>query len=349
MIDQPLPLRRKLGWWSIVGSAVGALLVVGLYVGSAYHLDYVAYVPGGATDLRDRITITGSTDYPPKGRIFLAAVGVTPRLTPLALLQVWLDPNSDAKSFASVYPVGPKDEMKVNLQMMDDSKQVAALVALRYLGRDGKGEGAKIVQVLKGSPADTKLAVGDTILKIGDHDICVTGDLRSAIQEGDAKTPVNLTVRTAAGATTSVVILPKYEPAAKLRFVGIVANTVRCTLPIDVRVDTGRIGGPSAGLAMTLSILDRLTPGELTGGVPVAATGTIESDGSVGDVGGVVQKTAGVKAAGAKLFLVPPGEERDARARAGKLPVVVVHNLAEALAALRRYGGQSLPSPGATP
>ncbi len=349
MIVELLQHRRTLGWWPISGSAVGALLVLGLFVGSAYHLDYVAYVPGGATDLRDRITVTGSTDYPPKGRIFLAAVGVTTRLTPFKLLTVWLDPNSDVKSYASVYPVSPKDEMQVNLQMMDDSKQVAALVALRYLGRDGKGEGAKVVQVLKGSPADTKLVVGDTILKIGDHDICVTGDLRSAIQEGDVKAPVTLTVRTAAGATTSVVILPKYEPAAKLRFVGIVANTVRCTLPIDVRVDTGRIGGPSAGLAMTLSILDRLTPGELTGGVPVAATGTIESDGSVGDVGGVAQKTAGVKAAGAKLFLVPPGEERDARARAGKLPVVAVHNLAEALAALRRYGGQSLPSPGATP
>ena len=65
-----------------------------------------------------------------------------------------------------------------------------------------------------------------------------------------------------------------------------------------------RIGGPSAGLAFTLGIINTLSGGNLTGGRTVAATGTIHPDGTVGDVGGVAQKTVAVERAGATLFLV---------------------------------------------
>ena len=110
--------------------------------------------------------------------------------------------------------------------------------------------------------------------------------------------------------------------------------------PIKVSIDSRGIGGPSAGLAFTLAIIDELRPGELTGGQKVAVTGTIDLDGRVGDVGGVVQKTAAVRAAGAKYFLVPPGEYNDAKAHAGKhLKVIKVATLDEALQALGALGG----------
>ena len=98
-------------------------------------------------------------------------------------------------------------------------------------------------------------------------------------------------------------------------------------------------------LAMTIAMLERLTPGELTGGNKVAATGTIEGDESVGEVGGVKQKTLAVKAAGAKLFLVPKSEVALARPHAGNMRVVGIANLDEALAALRQLGGDPLPPP----
>src|SRR5205085_11289384 len=83
--------------------------------------------------------------------------------------------------------------------------------------------------------------------------------------------------------------------------------------PFDVKIDTAGIGGPSAGLAFTLALIDDLTPGELTGGRDVAVTGTIDIDGKVGEVGGVVQKTAAVRRVHASLFLVPSGEYAEAR------------------------------------
>ena len=75
--------------------------------------------------------------------------------------------------------------------------------------------------------------------------------------------------------------------------------------PVKVAVDTAGIGGPSAGLAMTLAILDDLTPGDLTGGKRVAVTGTIDPEGNVGEIGGIEQKAVAAQAAGAQLFIVP--------------------------------------------
>jgi PDZ domain-containing protein len=121
---------------------------------------------------------------------------------------------------------------------------------------------------------------------------------------------------------------------------GIVTQTDRRhSLPVDVRIDTARVSGPSAGLAFTLAVIDDLTPGDLTGGAAVAVTGTIAEDGAVGPVGGVAQKAVVAREAGARLLLVPAGEVAEARARAGGVRVVGVRTLDDALDVLTRRSG----------
>jgi len=116
-------------------------------------------------------------------------------------------------------------------------------------------------------------------------------------------------------------------------------------MPFQVSINSDNIGGPSAGLAFTLGIINTLSGGHLTGGHIVAATGTIDPDGSVGDVGGVAQKTVAVERAGATLFLVPPEELGAALSKAtGKLKVKAVSNLGQALADLLEIGGQLGPA-----
>ena len=107
---------------------------------------------------------------------------------------------------------------------------------------------------------------------------------------------------------------------------------------------TRSIGGPSAGLAFTLTLIDELTPGELTGGQDVAVTGTIELDGTVGPIGGLRQKASAVAQAGVEYFLVPTAQGEDdiaaAREAGGDdLTIVPVATLDEALAALEELGG----------
>ncbi len=118
--------------------------------------------------------------------------------------------------------------------------------------------------------------------------------------------------------------------------------------PVKVTVHTQDIGGPSAGLAMTLGIIDKLSSGRLTGTHIVAATGTIDGDGNVGDVGGVAEKTIAVEQAGATVFFVPSVELKTAESKASAgLHVYGVTNLDQVLRILKRLGG-TVPSAGST-
>jgi PDZ domain-containing protein len=126
--------------------------------------------------------------------------------------------------------------------------------------------------------------------------------------------------------------------------------------PFPVSINSDNIGGPSAGLVFTLGVINRLAGGNITGGRIIAATGTIHPDGTIGDVGGVKQKTVAVERAGATVFFVPqvPGdlELKVAQSVAtGNLKVFSVATLSQALADLQRLGGvlgraQAGPPPG---
>ena len=124
-------------------------------------------------------------------------------------------------------------------------------------------------------------------------------------------------------------------------------DTITFKFPFQVDIDSGQIGGPSAGLAFTLALLDRLTPGSLSGGVEVAATGTISPGGSVGPIGGLKQKTIAVLRTGAKVFLVPTSEvaEAEEAAKGTDLKIVGVATLDEALAQLAALGGNATQLP----
>ena len=123
-------------------------------------------------------------------------------------------------------------------------------------------------------------------------------------------------------------------------------DQVDYTYPFPVSIDVTNIGGPSAGLAMTLGVIDALTSGSVTGGHTVAATGTMDASGDVGDVGGVPQKTVAVENAGATIFLVPPQEYKAAlsKDRPG-LKIYAVSTLDQALAVLAAHGGACRPAP----
>jgi PDZ domain-containing protein len=120
--------------------------------------------------------------------------------------------------------------------------------------------------------------------------------------------------------------------------------------PFPVSINSDDIGGPSAGLAWTLGIINTVSGGHLTGGHTIAATGTIRPDGSVGDVGGVKQKTVAVERAGATIFFVPPQELKVAKSMATRsLTVYAVSSVRQALEDLQRRGGDLGPAAAGPP
>lgn len=136
------------------------------------------------------------------------------------------------------------------------------------------------------------------------------------------------------------------DTAARAALAYLDANGVDGTDKVRVKVDLGKIGGPSAGLFLSLGIIDLIdgngSGGDLTGGRKIAGTGTISADGEVGPVGGVAMKTQAAKRDGASVFLVPKAECGDAEAEKPKglqlIPVTTLEGTVDSLRALDKGG-----------
>jgi PDZ domain-containing protein len=117
--------------------------------------------------------------------------------------------------------------------------------------------------------------------------------------------------------------------------------------PFEVNISVGDVGGPSAGMMFSLGIVDKLTPGAMTGGKAVAGTGTITPEGEVGPIGGIQQKMVGAREAGATVFLTPADNCAEALAAVPDgLRLVKVETLHEAVRALDavRTGSGAVPA-----
>jgi PDZ domain-containing protein len=231
------------------------------------------------------------------------------------------------------------------MRLMRVSKSTAVAVALRHLGIEPiVATGVGMAQV--GGPSTGLLTTDDVILSVDGMPIREAMDLVRAIGGRIPGDVVSLEVEPVRGGRSRVVevTLGAREDDPAVGFLGVVPQTrwedVE-DLPVDVLVNTGGVGGNSAGLALTLSILDLVTPGELTGGLRVATTGTIDMDGNVGSIGGIIQKVVAAERGGIDLFLVPVRELGDAREHSGGLTVEGVATLDDALAALARHGGET--------
>jgi PDZ domain-containing protein len=317
-------------------------------------LPYYAISPGGATDVASLVQVKDTRRYPPTGSILFTTVSIG-RVNAYGLLRAWLD--KDTEVWSEKKYLGGSTSQQVQSQAvrdMSDSKQYAAYVALRALGYPVKvtGDPVVVLAVDKKLPAATVLKPGDVISEVNGKRVNADCQFTGALQAHKPGDTVQLNVRHKGEVTGQDVSVKLGNNGAGGPLLGIAySNSLRYTEPFPVTVDSGDVGGPSAGLAFTLGILDDLTKGELTGGQNVAVTGTIDPCGNVGEVGGVAQKTAAVRRSGAKLFIVPKGEGAEARAHAGKhLKIVEVTNLEGALKALAELRGSNalaLGHPGA--
>ncbi|MDQ3106537.1 MAG: PDZ domain-containing protein [Actinomycetota bacterium] len=349
-------MRSPLGWQPVeppprhrfLALTIVLVLVFGV-VAVAFNLPlpYYALAPGSAREVGPLIEATDAKVYEAEGAVLLTTISLQ-QVHPVEAFVGWIRSDVDVLPEEQIRPPETTDQeyRQFNFQVMDESKQNAIVVALRKLGYEvkEKGGGALVEKVLPQFPAQGRLQPGDVITSIDGQAIALVADAIAAISSHRPGDVLRMQVSQPDGTEAREVQVPvAADPEQGGRPVlGVLLRSFKrdFDLPFDVDIKSGNIGGPSAGLAFTLGVLDALTEGELTGGRRVAVTGTIEIDGRVGDVGGVAQKTSAVKAAGADVFLVPAGEYEVARQRAGKgLTVIKVTTLQEALDALERLGG----------
>jgi len=237
-----------------------------------------------------------------------------------------------------VNPVGVSDEQRrqSSLNEMSRSQQIAAAVALRSLGRKVTIEpnGVEVTLVRPDFPADGRLEIGDVIVRANGSETRTTEALQGVMEDVEPGEEVSLVVDRG-DRRTEVTVGTRADPEDPKRAVfGVqIGQSADIELPVAVKIEAGNIGGPSAGLAFALDIVDELGR-DLDRGKTVVATGAIRLDGQVDPIGGIQQKTIGARQAGADLFLVPDANAAEARRHADGLPIVAVSNFKEALSQL---------------
>ncbi|KRE61403.1 hypothetical protein ASG78_12895 [Nostocoides sp. Soil756] len=282
-------------------------------------LPYVVLSPGPATNVLGEVggtpvlTVTGAPTYPTEGALDFTTVGFDGgpgrTVTIYDLAQAWLSDDIAVAPEKLYFPpdATASDVAQQNAEMMNESQVVAAATALRALGRTVPTTVA-IAGVPEGSPSQGLLEKGDVLVSVDGTPATDPAAVRDAVTAHQPGEDVRVVVKRAGAEKAFTVTTGGADGRA---VIGVLLRT-DYDLPVDVTLNTGQVGGPSAGLMFSLAIYDVLTPGALTGGRRIAGTGTIEDDGTVGPISGIRQKMAGAHAVGARWFLSPAGDCADA-------------------------------------
>lgn len=340
--------RRAFPRWAIA-LITAALLIAGVVGAALIEVPYVALSPGSVRPVAEQVLVQDAPSYQPESSIAFTTVSVG-STSLLEALVGWLDDEVDVLPERRVRGDRSEDEnRRYNAQLMDSSKLTAIAVALRYLGEEVEVHttGTIVRDILPDSPADGALELDDVVVAVDGEPIDVPEEIRDLLQVGGPGAEHILTVERPAGSgerqeVALSTVAAQDDPGRAVIGIAPEERIARFDFPVDVSIDSGRVGGPSAGLAFALAVIDVLTPGELTGGKAVAVTGTIALDGTVGPVGGGAQKAVAVRDGGYDAFLVPSAELDEVQEAVGAgVEVIAVDTLDQALQALASLGGNA--------
>jgi PDZ domain-containing protein len=323
-------MKRFAGTLVVLG-VVGLIAAITLW---ALPADEFVFEPGTAKPLAQRVEVENAK--PASGEIFYVDVFVRRSSRLEELLPFLLPEGATVVPEEDLLPPGTSeaDRDRQTAEDMQRSERIASAVALRAAGLDVKvkPQGAIVIGVAHDVPAAGEVKPGDVIVAVDGIPVRTRDDLRREVGKRDPGDPVELTVRRGPKTLrirTRTVESP-VEPERPI--IGIeVDQEAKIELPIDVEIDLGQVGGPSAGLAFGLEIL-RMLGRNVTKGCEIAATGELALDGAVLPVGGLKQKTIGARRTGVDAFLVPAGTNAaEARKHAEDLEVIPVESFQQAL------------------
>ncbi|MEL6890402.1 MAG: S16 family serine protease [Actinomycetota bacterium] len=385
---------RPTPWWAVAVAVVAIVVLVTVAVSSIVPAQWFAEtenrrlgelqpapfarIPASAESVNDRVVFTDLPADVPRFETAADFFFVTVSAPQQSLLS-WLlgrgEPTVDLLTEEDKFGRRtPSQNRQISLQQMRTATQEAQYLALLAAGYEPTIEPGEVVvqdvlcrvpddngfDCIESFPSDDEIDPADTILEI---DGAPVGNLAQLSEELAGRSPgdlVDMKIRRPDVGVLDVTVELSSAPDDPDRtIVGFIPfDTATVDLPFDVSVDTGAIGGPSAGLAFTLALIDELTDGDLTGGRNIAVTGTIDLEGNVGPIGGLEQKVHAVQQHGVDVFIVPAGQSELAEPDAdsddvcridclrdagdGEVELVPVATLDEALAALLELGGDPI-------
>jgi Lon-like protease len=315
----------------------GFLLFGGLLSVIMWNLElpYLAWSSGPVSDAADAIQVEGAEVFAPDGELLMLTV-LSQDVNVFEAFIAGVDPTIDLVAKERVRPPDETDEEYRTrvLSQMDESQTRAITVALAELGYEMIPRDVIIGEIVVGLPADGVLELGDIVTSVNGMEVSRATDVTAALEGLAPGDRVTIGVVREGSDREVEVMLAAREDDPDSPIIGIVLRQLT-EPPFPVAIEAGNIGGPSAGMMHALAIIDTLTPGQLTKGHVIAGTGTIEEDGTVGNIGGIRQKVPAAEAAGATVILVPAGNYEEAlTAHRNGIEIVPIATLEEAVAYL---------------
>jgi PDZ domain-containing protein len=326
-------MRRALTPFRLAFAGVALLVFVFLLLWLVPSNTYI-FLPDRAHPVDPLVSVQGG--HKPHGGgiyfvdIFVRKASLIERLWPGIHEGAQLVPGS-----ALLAPgVNDKQRAAADQREMTRSQQIAAAVALRAAGYhvQANATGALVEQVATDAPAAGKLLPTDVVVAVAGKRVRTPSDLRRIVSAQRPGQTIRITIRRGSR-LKQVNVRTIQDPRERGRsIIGVfVGQAAFVKLPLKVKINAGNVGGPSAGLAFALDVLEQLGR-DVDHGRRIAATGQLELDGTVSAVGGLEQKTIGVRRSGIRFFVVPAGDNAaEARRYAHGVRIVPVHSFRQAL------------------
>ena len=319
------------------GAFVLALAVV-LFL--TRNSDEYLEVPNEAHPLAGLVSVQGEKTQRDGGGIFYVDVTIKRASLIETLIPALRPDGSDLIDRQQVVIPGISDRERLQLELADMklSQVIASAVALRALGYDVPVRlgGVRIVAVTSDSHAIGLLRKDDVIVSAEGKPVRRREDLQAILARHRVGDAVRVGIRRGSKRLTLRIRTTSDEREPRRPIIGVLpAQALRVSFPFRIRFNLGRVGGPSAGLAFALELLEKRGR-DVDQGYKVAATGVIQLDGTVTRIGGVKQKTIGARQADVDVFLVPVDGDnaRVAKRYANGLRIIPVETFQQALRAL---------------
>lgn len=291
---------------------------------------------------KEVISIIGVKTYESKGELNFTTVSETGgpfgRLVLVDAITSWIDPTEAVVPTRDLYPeiVDPEVIKKENEQAFSGSQTDAIAAALTYL-KIPIDIRVVVESVVVNSPSDGIIEPGDIVLSVDKKEVKLSSDVVKYVQTHKPNEEIQLTISRDKNIKEVTVIGTNLKTDSSKASIGIAIGP-GINPPYDFNFGVAEVGGPSAGLMLTLGIIDELTENDLTGGKIIAGTGTINYLGEVGPIGGIRQKLEGAKDNGAELFLAPIDNCDEVSGENYKsMPVVAVASISEAVRAIETF------------
>ncbi len=281
------------------------LATVAVWAAVLVPLPYYIESPGGATDIRQVLMVNGEEDQEP-GSYNFVYVQVR-QATALQLLAANFDKHSDIYTDEEMTGgSSSEDYFRISQFYMETSQNLAKYQGLSLAGKQVSMDffGVYVLSLAKDSTFKGILNVADTVTSINGKTFQSSAELIDYVSSLKLGSDVTVGYESLGEKRTADGQIIKLDNGKNGIGIGLVDHTeVKADVPIEFQ--TAGIGGPSAGLMFTLSIYTQLADPTLRDGRDIAGTGTIEQDGSVGDIGGVDKKVISAAKAGATVFFAP--------------------------------------------